>query len=73
VLRVLARIMAKLDALAGFPPIAGDEEAKAEDAEAQRVRHRRRLAEPDTAPKRLNAREERAASQVQRLAMRRSV
>jgi hypothetical protein len=60
VLRVLARIIADLDELAGFPPIA-EEEAKNEDAEARRVRHRQRLAEPDPPPKRLSMREARAA------------
>jgi len=60
VLRVLARIIADLDGLAGFPPIA-EEEAKKGNAEARRVRHRRRLAEPDPPPKRLTVREERAA------------
>jgi hypothetical protein len=60
VLRVLARIVADLDEVAGFPPIT-EEEAKNEDAEARRVRYRRRLAEPDPPPKRLSMREERAA------------
>ena len=60
VLRVLARILADLDRLAGFPPIA-EEEAKKGTAAARRVRHRRRLAEPDPPPKRLTVREERAA------------
>ena len=60
VLRVLAWIIADLDALAGFPPLADAEEAQVEDAEARRVRHRRRLAEPDPPPKRLSMREERA-------------
>ena len=52
VLRVLARIIADLDGLAGFPPLA-EEGAKKGGAEARRVRHRRRLAEPDPPPKRL--------------------
>src|SRR4051794_6748812 len=60
VLRVLARIIADLDGLAGFPPIA-EEEAKKGGAEARRARHRRSLAEPDPPPKRLTVREERAA------------
>jgi hypothetical protein len=60
VLRVLAWIIADLDELAGFPPIA-EEEAKNEDAEARRVRHRQRLVEPDPPPNRLTMREERAA------------
>jgi hypothetical protein len=60
VLRVLARVIADLDGLAGFPPIA-EEEAKKGSAEARRVRHRQRLAEPDPPPKRLTVREERAA------------
>ena len=47
--------------LASFPPIVDEEEAKGEDAEARRVRHRKRLAEPDPPPKRLSIREERAA------------
>ncbi len=46
--------------LAGFPPIA-EEETKKRSAEARRVRHRQRLAEPDPPPKRLTVREERAA------------
>jgi hypothetical protein len=54
VLRVLARIIAELDPLAGFPPLADAEEAKGEDAEAHRVRHRKRLAEPNLPPKRLS-------------------
>ena len=45
VLRVLARIIADLDDLAGNPPIAEEEATQREDAEARRVRHRRRLAE----------------------------
>jgi AraC-like DNA-binding protein len=60
VLRVLARVIADLDGLAGFPPIA-EEEAREGSAEARRVRHRQRLAEPDPPPKRLTVREERAA------------
>jgi AraC-like DNA-binding protein len=60
VLRVLARVIADLDGLAGFPPV-GEEEAKKGSAEARRVRHRQRLAEPDPPPKRLTVREERAA------------
>jgi len=59
-LRVLARIIADLDELAGFPTLAAAEEAKGEDAEAQRVRHRRRLAETVPPPKRSSMREERA-------------
>jgi hypothetical protein len=61
VLRVLNRIIADLDELAGLPPIADEEEAKGDDAEARRVRHRKRLAERDPPPKRLSMREERAA------------
>ena len=61
VLRVLARIIADLDDLAGNPPIAEEEATQREDAEARRVRHRRRLAEPDPPPKRLSVQEERAA------------
>ncbi len=57
VLRVLARIIADLVELAGFPPIA-EEEAKKEGAESRRVRHRRLLAKPDPTPKRLTMREE---------------
>ena len=60
VLRVLARIIADLDGLAGFPPIA-EEDVKKGGTEARRARHRRRLAEPDPPPKRLTVREERAA------------
>ena len=61
VLRVLARIIADLDDLAGNPPIVEEEATQREDAEARRVRHRRRLAEPDPPPKRLSVQEERAA------------
>jgi len=57
----LCRIIADLNELAGFPPIVDEAEAKVEDAEARRVRHRKRLAEPDPPPKRLSIREERAA------------
>ena len=60
VLRVLARIIADLDVLAGSPPIA-EKEVKKGGAEARRARHRRRLAEPDPPPRRLTVREERAA------------
>ena len=58
VLRVLGRLIADLDGLAGFPAIAGDEPKKG-GAGTRRVRHRRRLAEPDPPPKRLRVREER--------------
>jgi hypothetical protein len=61
---VLARIIADLDELAGFPPLAAAEEAQGENAEGLRVRHRRRLAEPDPPPKRLTMREERAMLQA---------
>jgi len=61
VLRVLARIIADLDELAGFPPLADAEEAKGEDAEARRIRLGRLLVKPDPTPKRLTMREERAA------------
>jgi hypothetical protein len=47
VLRVLSHIIADLDELAGYPPIADEEQAEVEDPEARRARHRRRLAEPD--------------------------
>src|SRR4051794_2430777 len=40
VLRVLARIIADLDDLAGYPPITEEKAARGEDAEARRVRHR---------------------------------
>ena len=59
ILRVLGRIIADLDALAGLPP-RPDEESEDEDAEARRVRHRKRLAEPELQPRRLSVREERA-------------
>jgi hypothetical protein len=61
VLRVLNRIIADLDELAGLPPIADEQETKGEDADARRIRHRKRLAEPDPPPKRWSVREERAA------------
>src|SRR4051794_18272720 len=56
-LRMLARILADLDELAGYPSIAEEQGAKDEDAEARRVRHRQRLAEPEPPPKRLSMRE----------------
>jgi hypothetical protein len=59
--RVLNRIIADLDELAGLPPIADEERTKGEEAEVRRVRHRKRLAEPDPPPKQLSMREERAA------------
>jgi AraC-like DNA-binding protein len=59
ILRVLGRIIADLDALAGLPPLA-EEESRDEDAEARRVRHRKSLSEPEPQPKRLSVREERA-------------
>jgi hypothetical protein len=61
VLRVLARIIADLDDLAGFPPLADEEKGQAEGAKARRIHHRQRLAEPEPPPKRLSMREERAA------------
>jgi hypothetical protein len=61
VLRVLARIVADLDELAGYPPSAAEGRTEGKTAEAQRVHHRRRLAEPDPPPKRLTVQEERAA------------
>ena len=60
VLRVLDRIIADLDELAGYPPIADEKQARVEEAVARRARHRQRLAEPDPPPKRLTMREERA-------------
>src|SRR5512135_2756956 len=66
VLRVLARIIADLDELAGFPPLTDEEKGKAENAEARRVHHRQRLAEPEPPPKRLSRREERAARRALR-------
>jgi hypothetical protein len=60
VLRVLARIIADLDGLAGFPPVA-EEDVKKGGVQARRARHRRRLAEPDPLPKPLTVQEERAA------------
>jgi len=59
--RVLARIIAALDDLAGYSPIAEDKAAQGEDAEARRSRHRRRLAESNPPPKRRTVPEERAA------------
>ena len=60
VLRVLDRIIADLDELAGFPAIIDEERGEVGDAEARRDRHRRRLAEPDPPSKRLSVQEERA-------------
>jgi transposase len=61
VLRVLARIIADLDELAGYPPIAAEGRTQGKTAEARRAHHRRRLAEPDPPPKRMTVQEERAA------------
>lgn len=61
VLRVLARIIADLDELAGYPPSAAGERTEGKTAEARRAHHRRRLAEPDPPPKPLTVQEERAA------------
>jgi hypothetical protein len=61
VLRVLARIIADLDELAGYPPITEEKAVKGEDAETRRARHRQRLAEPEPPPRRLTVQEERAA------------
>ena len=58
VLHVLARIVADLDELAGKPLAAIEDQA--EPDEAARVRHRRRLAEPEHPPKPLTQREQRA-------------
>jgi len=61
VLRVLARIIADLDELAGYPPIGAASRAEGKNAEARRAHHRRRLAEPVPPPKRMTVQEERAA------------
>jgi hypothetical protein len=61
VLRVLARIIADLDELTGYPPIGAESRPKGKNAEARRAHHRRRLAEPDPPPKRMTVKEERAA------------
>src|SRR3954451_11702167 len=61
VLRVLARIIADLDELAGYPPSAAGSRTEGKTAEARRAHHRRRLAEPDPPPKRMTVQEERAA------------
>jgi hypothetical protein len=61
VLGVLARIIADLDELAGYPPIAAEGRTQGKTAEARRAHHRRRLAEPDPPPKRMTVQEERAA------------
>jgi hypothetical protein len=61
VLRVLARIIADLDELAGYPPIGAESRAEGKNATARRAHHRRRLAEPDPPPKRMTVQEERAA------------
>ena len=61
VLRVLARIIADLDELAGYPPIAAESRTEGKNVEARRAHHRRRLAEPDPPPRRLTVQEERAA------------
>src|SRR5438309_1314452 len=61
VLRVLARIIADLDELAGYPPIGAEGRAEGKNVEARRAHHRRRLAEPDQPPKRMTVQEEREA------------
>ena len=61
VLRVLTRIIADLDELAAYPPIAAEERTEGKNTETRRARHRRRLAEPDPPPKRMTVQEERAA------------
>jgi hypothetical protein len=61
VLRVMARIIADLDELEGYPPIAAEGRTEGKSAEARRAHHRRRLAEPDPPPKRMTVQEERAA------------
>jgi hypothetical protein len=61
VLRVLARIIADLDELAGYPPLAAESRAEGKSAESLRAHHRRRLAELDPPPKRMRVQEERAA------------
>jgi hypothetical protein len=61
VLRVLARIIADLDELAGYPPSDAESQTEGKNAEARRAHHRRRLAEPDPPPKRMTVQEERAA------------
>ena len=58
VLRVLARIVADLDELAGKSLAAVEDQAEAD--EAARARHRRRLAEPEYPPKPLTQREQHA-------------
>jgi hypothetical protein len=60
VVRVLARIIADLDGLAGFPPIA-EEDVKKGSVETRRARHRRWFAEPDPPANPMTVQEERAA------------
>ena len=59
VLRVLTRIAADLDELARRPTEAAEEVADGQ--EDTRLRHRRRLAEPESQPKQLSQREQIAA------------
>ena len=61
VLRVLARIIADLDELAGYPPSSAESRTEGKNVEARRAHHRRRLVEPDPPPKRMTVQEERAA------------
>jgi hypothetical protein len=61
VLRVLARIIADLDELAGYPAITEEKAVEGEDAGTRRARHRQRLAEPEPASRRLTVQEKRAA------------
>jgi hypothetical protein len=61
VLRVLARIIADLDELGGYPPSAAESRTEGKAAEVRRAHQRRQLAEPDPPPKRPTVQEERAA------------
>jgi hypothetical protein len=61
ILGVLARIIADLDDVAGYPPIAKDRAVKDECAEVRPAWDRQRSAEPEPSPKRPTMREERAA------------
>jgi hypothetical protein len=60
-IRMLARIIADLDELAGYLPMVEERAARGEDAETRCARHRQRLAEPEPPARRLPLREERAA------------
>jgi hypothetical protein len=59
--RVVVNLRPETDPETEYVAFDEEEATQREDAEARRVRHRRRLAEPDPPPKRFSVQEERAA------------